>query len=348
MALVKNSGQTRQTLATLYRPVAFNDVTEQSEVITILKNQLETNTVKHVYLFTGGAGTGKTTLGRIFAKEINHGHGNPIEIDAASHNSVDNIRELSQQAKTQSLDSEYKIFILDEVHALSNNAWQAMLKLIEEPPSKSIFIMCTTDPQRIPKTILSRCQRYDFKRISQQGIVHRLQYILANENIVVDQDNIDAVEFIAKMASGGMRDAITMLDKCLSYSTELTLENVVKVLGVVDYDKMFDITDAILDGNVKMVLDIINDVYMSGKDMKQFAKNYLDFILDVCKYGLAKSFSYIKIPNYYEQTLKGYSDVHINRCVQLLDTLVKLDSEIKWNTTPKELVESTLVLEAVK
>ena len=346
MALVKNSGQTTQSLATKYRPQEFSDVTEQSAVIDILKNQLDTNTVKHVYLFTGGAGTGKTTLGRIFAREINQGHGNPIEIDAASHNSVDDVRTLIQQAKTQSLDSEYKIFILDEVHSLSNNAWQAMLKLIEEPPSKSIFIMCTTDPQKIPKTILSRCQRFDFQRISQQGIVNRLADIVVSEK-VPHADN-DALEFIAKIADGGMRDAITMMDKCLSYSKELTLENVVKVLGVVDYDKMFDVTNAILNGYVKNILDIINEVHMSGKDMKQFAKNYLDFILDVCKYGLAKSFSYIKIPNFYEEYLRRFSDDDINRCVHLLDTLVKLDSEIKWNTSPKELVESTLVLEAVK
>ena len=343
-----------QSLAVKYRPSVFEDVTEQGAVITILRNQLETNTVNHAYLFAGPAGCGKTSMARIFAKEINNGHGNPIEIDAASHNSVDDVRSLIQQAKTQSIDSEYKIFILDEVHALSNNAWQAMLKLIEEPPAKSIFIFCTTDPQKIPKTILSRVQRYDFQRISQQGIVDRLAYILGQENLRARGSQEEAIAYIAKIADGHLRDAITMMDKSLSYSDDLTIENVITVLGVVDYEQMFDITDAILHADVHIVLDIINKFYMSGKDIKQFVRSYLDFILDVCKYGLlegrteSQSMSYIKIPKLYGDRLATFSDRDIEQCVHLLDTLVKLNAEIKWNTSPKELVESVLVLESVK
>ena len=163
-----------QSLAIKYRPKTWSDVVEQSATKLILEQQLKQNEIQNAYLFCGGAGTGKTTCARIFASEINKGTGNPIELDAASNNSVDDIRGIIQQSRTASLDSEYKVFILDEVHALSNSAWQAMLKVLEEPPKKSIFIMCTTDPQKIPKTILSRVQRYDFQRISQQGIVNRL------------------------------------------------------------------------------------------------------------------------------------------------------------------------------
>ena len=169
-------------LAVKYRPKTFEDVVEQDSTKVILQQQLESGEFKNSYLFVGGAGTGKTTCARIFADEINNHEGNPIELDAASNSGVDDVRNIIQQAKTKSLDSEYKVFIIDECHSLSNTAWQAFLKLIEEPPAKSIFIFCTTNPEKIPKTILSRVQRYDFKRISQQGIVDRLKYIIEQEN----------------------------------------------------------------------------------------------------------------------------------------------------------------------
>ena len=171
-----------KSLAIKYRPKTWEDVSEQSSTKLILQQQLQSGEVKNAYLFCGPAGCGKTTCARIFANDINHGEGNPIELDAASNNGVDDVREIINQAKTKSLDSEYKIFIIDECHALSNSAWQAMLKIIEEPPAKSIFIFATTNPERIPKTILSRVQRYDFNRISTEGIVDRLRYILDEEN----------------------------------------------------------------------------------------------------------------------------------------------------------------------
>lgn len=176
-----------QTLAVKYRPKTFDDVTEQESVKIILQQQLESGEIKNAYLFCGGAGTGKTTCARIFANDINGGEGNPIELDAASNSSVDDVRNIIQQAKTKSLDSEYKVFLIDECHAISNTGWQAFLKLIEEPPAKSIFIFCTTNPERIPRTILSRVQRYDFKKISQSGIVNRLMYILDNEGYVLEK-----------------------------------------------------------------------------------------------------------------------------------------------------------------
>lgn len=176
-----------KALAIKYRPKKWSEVTEQGSTKVILQQQLESGEIKNAYLFCGPAGCGKTTCARIFANDINHGEGNPIELDAASNNGVDDVREIIQQAKTKSLNSEYKIFIIDECHAISNAGWQAMLKIIEEPPAKSIFIFCTTNPERIPKTILSRVQRYDFNRISTEGIINRLQYILEQESYVLDE-----------------------------------------------------------------------------------------------------------------------------------------------------------------
>lgn len=338
-----------QSLAVKYRPSTFDDVTEQDEVKIILKNQLANNDLRNVYLFVGGAGTGKTTTARIFANEINKGQGTPVELDAASNNSVDDVREISQQAKTKSLDSEYRIYILDECHVFSSSAWQAMLKLFEEPPMKTIFILCTTNPEKIPKTILSRVQRYDFKRISQVGICRRLELIYQTEavenNWKCNYEYKDALEYIAKVADGGMRDAITMLDKCLAYSTELTIDNVVKALGLADYDIMFKLTSAIYNKDSKSVIDIIESIYADGKDLKTFIKTYTNFMLDLCKFNVTKSYDFIQIPSSYcleTHTLLG------EYCNKYLDILVRLNEQLRWDSTPKMTIEASLLLECLE
>ena len=276
-------------------------------------------------------------------------------MDAASNNSVDDIRNIIQQAKVQSMDSEYRIFILDEVHALSNNAWQAMLKLLEEPPKKSIFIMCTTDPQKIPKTILSRVQRFDFKRISQQGIVERLKEILRREFDSSEQfqkelviNDSDVLPYIAKIADGGMRDAITLLDKCLAYSKELTIENVIQALGTVDYEVFFELTDEINNKRAEGVIKIIEMVHADGKDLKQFVKDYLSFLLDINKYDILKSFDYLQLPTTYECALNNYDRSFFECCQNLLPVIVKLNADIKWETQPKVAIEARLLGESMK
>lgn len=339
-----------KALAIKYRPKTWNDVSEQNSTKIILQQQLESGEVKNAYLFCGPAGCGKTTCARIFANDINKGEGNPIELDAASNNGVDDVREIIQQAKTKSLDSEYKIFIIDECHALSNSAWQAMLKIIEEPPAKSIFIFCTTDPQKIPKTILSRVQRYDFQRISQEGIVHRLKHILHDENIYVTAKEIEvispSVEYIAKIADGGMRDAITLLDKCLAYSKILTLENVVKALGTTDYDTMFKLTDYLIDNKVKLSLALIEDIYNNGKDLKTFVRQYVQFLLDLSKWGIGCDWKYLTLPKLtdYEQWLKDCGDREFNEIDKWLSVFVNLNADIKWSQSVKYDIQAAIML----
>ena len=335
-----------KTLAVKYRPNTFDDVVEQDAVKIILKQQLESKTIKNAYLFVGGAGTGKTTCARIFANEINNGEGNPIEMDAASNSGVDDVRSIIKEAKSKSLSSEYKVFIIDECHAISNTGWQAFLKLIEEPPAKSIFIFCTTDPQKIPKTILSRVQRYDFKRISQQGIVDRLAYILSAENLRARGSQEEAIAYIAKLAEGGMRDAITLMDKCLSFSEKLTIENVVRALGTTDYETMFNLTDALIDMEAKKLIEIVEGVHSQGKDLKQFIHLYMYFLLDIQKYGVGCPFELLQIPKLpaYEEWLYNCDDGVLKYLKIVLKRVIQLNSEIKYSQYPKADVEAVLLM----
>ena len=339
-----------KALAIKYRPKTWDDVTEQSSTKIILQQQLESGEVKNAYLFCGPAGCGKTTCARIFANDINKGEGNPIELDAASNNGVDDVRNIIQQAKTKSLDSEYKIFIIDECHALSNSAWQAMLKIIEEPPAKSIFIFCTTDPQKIPKTILSRVQRYDFQRISQKGIVDRLEAILMGEYGVGHVGLTDSLEYIAKIADGGMRDAITLMDKCLAYSTDLSMENVVKALGTTDYDTMFNLTDYLLgmsgEDSTRFAVQLIENIYNDGKDLKTFVRQYVQFLLDLSKYGLGCNWEYLQLPklNDYVDWLEQCGDREFNQIDKWLSVFVNLNADIKWSQSVKYDIEASIVI----
>ena len=338
-----------KTLAVKYRPTTFDGVVEQDSIKRILQNQLAMGDVKNAYLFCGSAGTGKTTCARIFANAINHGMGNPIEMDAASNSGVDDVRNIITQARTKSLDSEYKVFIIDECHSISNTGWQAFLKLIEEPPTKSIFIFCTTDPQKIPKTILSRVQRYDFRRISQQGIVQRLHDICVMEEVAPIPANgyDEAIEYIAKIADGGMRDAISLMDKCLAYSAELTVENVIQALGTVDYDIMFNLLDLVLSGKDMEIISLVENIYNAGKDLKQFIKQFTQFLLDVEKYLINCDWAYVQIPktSEYEERLMPLNYKDSDRVVHLLDTMVKLNSDIKYSGSPKYDLEAVLLVE---
>ena len=345
----------KQALAVKYRPQRFEDVVEQDVPKAILTEQLKNKTFKNCLLFCGGAGTGKTTTARLFGKEVNNFKGHIIEIDAASHNGVEDARRIIENAKTQSLDSEYKVFLLDEVHMLSIAAWNALLKILEEPPAKSLFVFCTTDPQKIPATILSRVQRFNFQKISQKGIMDRLKFIINSENDEMskleefrDSDLItydeSSIEFIAKQADGGMRDAITLLDKCISYNTNLTLPNVLEALGSVNYDTMFELTEALNKMEGKVVLEKIEFIHTSGLDLKQFMKQYSYFVLDLCKCEYFHNFEHLQMPSTYEDKMKSFTEEDFAFFRQLLDVVLRLNKDIQWETTPKPVIESQLLL----
>lgn len=346
-----------KALALKYRPQTFDDLVEQGAIKQILEEQLATKTHQNCYLFTGGAGTGKTTAARIFANEINERKGNPIEIDAASNNGVDNVRGIIDDAKFKSLDSTYKVYIIDECHMLSTGAWNAMLKLLEEPPAQTIFIMCTTDPQKIPATILSRVQRYDFKRITHNSIVKRLEYILIEENALIWQTTpkeligeteyhwtTEALDYIAKIADGGMRDAITLLDKCISYSQELMVENVVQALGTADYDTMLDLTNAIIMTKVNNAITIIEEAHRSGVDLKQFMKQFGNFMVEIYKYYLLGDFEYLQIPSTLKERLDSWEEDDFEYVGVLMQEIMKLNADIKWESNPKPLIEATIII----
>lgn len=340
-----------ENLASKYRPRTFTEVVAQKYVKGILLNQLERKETKNAYLFTGGAGTGKTTTARIFAKDINGGRGKPIEIDAASNNGVDNIRDIIEDSKFRSMDSEFKVYIIDEVHMLSTGAFNALLKTLEEPPSGTVFVLCTTDPQKIPATIMSRVQRFDFTRIDIELIVDRLAFIVDSENAEADKElynyDMDALEFIAKLANGGMRDGITRLEKVLDYSNSVTIESVTNALGVPDYETFIHLARAVVENSPKDALQIIEEFHVKGKDLKLTMRNFADFVLDICKYFLVNDMKMTQMPSHIEENVIDLIKVaDYNTLLWMMEELNRMNSVIKWEPNAKPIIESQLLIMA--
>ena len=277
-----------------FRPTEFADVKGQDHIITTLQNQIKANRIGHAYLFCGTRGTGKTTVAKIFAKAVNCEHpvdGSPcgecetcrsiaagtsmnvIEIDAASNNGVDNIREIREEVAYRPTEGKYKVYIIDEVHMLSIGAFNALLKTLEEPPEYVIFILATTEVHKIPITILSRCQHYDFKRISIETITDRMKELMDTEKVDVEDK---ALRYIAKAADGSMRDALSLLDQCIAFymGQKLTYDNVLEVLGAVDTDVFSRLLRKVIDRDVAGVLDVVDDLVMQGRELTQLAADF--------------------------------------------------------------------------
>lgn len=328
------------SLAVKYRPQTWEEVSGQETVKQILKHQVDTGTFKQGYLFCGHFGCGKTTCARIFAKMINGGHHDVIEIDAATYNSVEQIRVIAEEAKKKPLVGKYKIFIIDEAHMLSQAANNAFLKILEEPPATAIFILCTTDPQKLLNTILSRVQRYDFTSIPTEEVVARLKFIAEQEHINIDEPSI---RFIAKLANGGMRDAISSLDKVNSVAEVITLQEVADALAVVSYHEHLDLLKFMIDKDSKAATQLICKVAESGKDMKQFINQYMWTVCDVCNQFIFNSFEYVNIPELPEYVDK-IKQLDLNSCLPVLDWAKSVAGGIRNDPNPKNniLVEVML------
>ena len=330
------------SLSNKYRPQHFSDVFGQNSIIKILEKQLEKKEYKNCYLFSGPSGCGKTTIARIFANEINNNYGNPIEIDAASNNGVDNIRNIIEGANQRSLDSEYKIYIIDECHMITPQGWNAFLKCIEEPPKYTMFMFCTTDLQKVPETIQNRCQQYKLTRISDSLIINELKMICDKERYNYD---LEALEHISKIASGSMRQAISYLDKCKDYSTEISLKNVLDVLGDFSYELMFELTNSILDNNQEKIIEVIEKLYSRGDDLKLFVDTYIDFVLDLSKFCLFKNYKLIKIPESMNSLLEWTINIkdNVKFFNKFVDKLLTIKQTIKGDSTLKNTLEIMLL-----
>jgi len=327
------------SLATKYRPKSFTDVVEQSLIVDMLSNICKGELTNRNFLFIGPAGCGKTTLGRIVGNVLNNNTGEPIEIDAASHSGVDKMRDIIQQARTYPIGCTYKIFIIDECHSLSSQAWQALLKTLEESPAKSVFIFCTTNPEKIPATILSRVQTFQLSKISLDSICSRLTYVLDSE-IAEGKDIVyekEAVNYIAKLANGGMRDALTLLDKALAYSNNISSQTLSKALGLPNYDDYFMLLSAIAKRDNVTITQVVDDVYNSGVNFVKWFENFHSFVINIVKYIFLQDINKTMIPSHYSDKISKYTTAHSNICLKLANTLIKLNQELKSTNYQQEI-----------
>ncbi len=342
------------------RPQSFQGVIGQEHLIKTLTNQIKNNRINHAYLFCGTRGTGKTSTAKIFARAINcisegdkpcnecsvcksilEGRSlNVVEIDAASNNGVDNIRDIVEEVKYPPTEGRYKVYIIDEVHMLSAGAFNALLKTLEEPPEHVVFILATTDPQKLPVTILSRCQRFDFHRITVREMSAELKKDMENEGVAITDE---AIDYVARLSDGAMRDALSILDQCMSfyYGEEITVEKVTEITGAVDNEVLFELTEAICENSCDSCLEIIDRVIQKGRDILNFTNDLvvhfrnLLLAVSVGKNSEALDYSESYIEKLYNQGQK----VSYDYILELISEFSELSNRMKYSSSPRVLLE---------
>ena len=348
-----------------FRPDCFADVKGQEHIVTTLQNQLRANRIGHAYLFTGTRGTGKTTVAKIFAKMVNCENPsedgpcgecrickaiaagasmNVIEIDAASNNGVDNIREIVEEVSYSPAEGKYKVYIIDEVHMLSIGAFNALLKTLEEPPSYVIFILATTEVHKLPITILSRCQRYDFKRITIDTITDRMRELTQAEGVQVEEK---ALRYIAKTADGSMRDALSLLDQCIAFhlGKELTYDKVLDVLGAVDTEVFSRLLRHVLDRNVTGCVTLLEEIVMQGRELTQFVTDFTWYLRNLMLVQSSDNLEdVIDMSTDNLARLKEEAQmIEMDRIVRYIRIFSELSGQIRYATQKRILVEIALI-----
>ncbi|MDR3239475.1 MAG: DNA polymerase III subunit gamma/tau [Clostridiales bacterium] len=343
------------------RPRNFRDVAGQEAIVRTLVNQIKSDRISHAYLFCGTRGTGKTSVAKIFSRAVNclniqdgepcgecqacrdilqQRSMNVIEIDAASNNGVDNIRDIREEVKYPPTEGRYKVYIIDEVHMLSTGAFNALLKTLEEPPAHIIFILATTDPQKLPATILSRCQRFDFKRIGVEEMTRIMRDYAAQESLAAEEE---ALQYIAEVSDGAMRDCLSLLDQSLSFyaGETVTMDKVLRLLGAADVSVLFDFTEAVYARDSTAVMDIIQGLLMDGRDAAQFAADEIQHLRNLLvaasveKKTLALDYSSERTERYRAQGKK----IGIALLISFINTFSQLQSQLRYASSPKIMLE---------
>lgn len=347
-----------------WRPKTFDDIVGQIHISTTLKNAIEANRVAHAYLFCGPRGTGKTSTAKVLAKALNCLENNStepcnhcencmrvnegtsydvIEIDAASNRGIDEIRDLREKVKFAPAEGKYKVYIIDEVHMLTTEAFNALLKTLEEPPKHVVFVLATTEPHKLPLTILSRCQRFDFKRIGLADTMDRLKQIAEHEEIII---SADALRIIAKRSEGGMRDALSILDQCISFSGKnVSVEDINTILGAVNEELLQKVSWAIIKKDTTRCLGLVDEILKQGKDARQFIKDLIEYFRNLLLVQVCDNVD--GLVNVAENTLaelqQQAGEIKQTVILKIMDLLTDAEKEMKWTTQPRLMLEVGII-----